>query len=133
VYRVERTSYGLRLTLSGAMSSDEVQRWGRDVVEALLHLERPFGVFVDMRQLVPPPPEEQGALKHAQIRARQLGMRRSVVIVDNAETAAEFERIARQTGIYTYERYIDAVADPRWEQRGLDWIVDGIDPDIGLR
>ena len=38
-----------------------------------------------------------------------------------------------QTGIHVYERYIDAVDDPNWEQRGLDWVVDGIDPDIGLR
>lgn len=133
MYKVERAPYGLRLTLSGVMSSDEIHRWGRDVVEVLHELERPFGVFVDMRQLVPPAPEDQGALKHAQIRARQLGMRRSVVIVDSAETAAEFARIAKQTGIYAYERYIHAVNDPRWEQRGLDWVTDGIDPDIGLR
>ena len=94
---------------------------------------RPFGVFVDMRQLALPAPQDQGALKHAQIRARQLGMRRSVVIVDSADVAAEFERIARQTGIYAYERYIDAVDNPSWEQRGLDWIIDGVDPDVGLR
>lgn len=133
MYKVERAHYGLRLTLSGNMTSDEIRRWEHEVVDALHQLARPFGVFVDMRQLAPPAPENQGALKHAQIRARQLGMRRSVVIVDSAEVAAEFERIARQTGIYIYERYIDAIDDPHWEQRGLDWIIDGIDPHVGLR
>jgi hypothetical protein len=115
------------------MSADEIRRWERDVVEVLHDLERPFGVFVDMRQLAPSAPEDQGGFAHAQIRARQLGMRRSVVIVDSAAIAEEFERIARQTGIHVYERYIHAGDDPHWEQRGLDWIVDGIDPDVGLR
>jgi hypothetical protein len=133
VYKIDRTPYGLRLTLAGMMTTDEVRRWERDVVHALHELERPFGVFVDMRQLAPLSDEDQGGIKHAQIRARQLGMRRSVVIVESAEVAREFERIARQTGIHLYERYIYAVDDPHWEQRGLDWIVDGIDPDIGLR
>jgi len=115
------------------MSSEEIRRWERDVVEALHELERPFGVFVDMRRLAPSSPEDQGGFAHAQIRARQLGMRRSVVIVDSAEIAAEFEHIAKQTGIHVYERYIHAGDEPLWEQRGLDWIVDGIDPDVGLR
>jgi hypothetical protein len=133
VYKIDSTPYGLRLTLSGAMSSDEIRRWERDVVAALHGLERPFGVFVDMRGLVLSSAEDQGGFMHAQIRARQLGMRRSVVIVERAEIASEFERIARQTGIHVYERYIDAVNDPHWEQRGLDWVIDGIDPDVGLR
>ena len=133
MYKIDRTDYGLRLTLAGSMSSDEIRRWERDVVVALHGLERPFGVFVDMRQLAPLADEDQGGFMHAQIRARQLGMRRSVVIVESARVAAEFERIARQTGIHVYERYIHAVDDPHWEQRGLDWVIDGIDPDVGLR
>ena len=133
MYKIERTDYGLRLTFSGAMSFEEVERWGRDIVVALSALPKSFGVFVDMRGLVPLAPEAQGALKQGQLFARQVGMQRSVVVVDNREIAEQFERIARQTGIYEYERYIDALTDKRWEEKSLDWIVDGIDPDVGLR
>lgn len=56
-------------------------------------------------------------------------MVRSVAIVENAITKLQFARIARETGIYAWERYVDASRDWDWEQRGLDWIIEGRDPD----
>jgi hypothetical protein len=133
VYSIERAPYGLRLTFTGTMSFDEVERWGRDIAVALSELPKMFGVFVDMRGLVPLAPEAHGALRQGQLYARHLGMQRSVVIVDSAEVAEQFERIAKETRIYAYERYIDALEVPNWEQMGIDWIVDAIDPDVGRR
>lgn len=133
VYSIERAPYGLRLMFTGTMSFGELERWGRDIAVALGELPKTFGVFVDMRGLVPLAPEAQGALRQGQLYARHLGMQRSVVIVDSAAVAEQFERIARETRIYAYERYIDALTEPNWEQMGIDWIVDAIDPDVGRR
>jgi len=133
VYSIERAPYGLRLTFTGTMSFDELERWGRDIAVALSELPRMFGVFVDMRGLVPLAADAQGALRQGQLYARHLGMQRSVVIVDSAAVAEQFERIARETRIYAYERYINALTEPNWEQMGIDWIVDAIDPDVGRR
>ena len=115
------------------MSFDELERWGRDVAVALSELPKMFGVFVDMRGLVPLASDAQGALRQGQLYARHLGMQRSVVIVDSVAVAEQFERIARETRIYAYERYINALTEPNWEQMGIDWIVDAIDPDVGRR
>jgi hypothetical protein len=41
----------------------------------------------------------------------------------------QFKRIAKETGIYQWERYIDSNANPTWEQAGVDWLVKGTDPD----
>ena len=115
------------------MSFDELERWGRDIAVALSELPKMFGVFVDMRGLVPLASDALGALRQGQLYARHLGMQRSVVIVDSAAVAEQFERVARETRIYAYERYINALTEPNWEQMGLDWIVDAIDPDVGRR
>ncbi len=56
-------------------------------------------------------------------------MVRSVVIVDSALTKMQFQRIAKQTGIHAWERYIDASSITDWEKVGIDWINKGIDPD----
>ena len=133
MYSIERAPFGLRLTFTGTMSFDELERWGRDIAVALSELPKMFGVFVDMRGLVPLAPDAQGALRQGQLYARHLGMQRSVVIIDSVAVAEQFERIARETRIYAYERYINALTEPNWEQMGIDWIVDAIDPDVGRR
>jgi hypothetical protein len=39
-------------------------------------------------------------------------------------------RLAKATGVYAYERYMDALKDPEWEAKAVGWIQDGIDPDL---
>ena len=34
-----------------------------------------------------------------------------------------------ETGIYEWERYIDASKTPKWEEIGIEWLVNNIDPD----
>lgn len=89
-----------------------------------------FNIFVDMRGLKPLPPEAQKEMETGQKLYKGKGMARSVVIVDNPTTQMQFKRLAKQTGIYQWERYIDASSKPNWEQVGLDWINNGKDPDL---
>ncbi len=56
-------------------------------------------------------------------------MARSAVILANAMTAMQFKRIAKETGIYEFERYIDASSVADWEKVGIDWISNKVDPD----
>jgi hypothetical protein len=39
------------------------------------------------------------------------------------------KRFAKETGIYEWERYLNARGDTSWKQKALDWVVKGIDPD----
>jgi hypothetical protein len=41
----------------------------------------------------------------------------------------QFRRIGKETGIYEWERYIDASSVADWEKIGIDWLSKGIDPD----
>jgi len=58
------------------------------------------------------------------------GMKRSCVILANSITAMQFKRLAKESGIYAFERYVDASAIPDWKKTALSWVKDGIDPDL---
>ena len=56
-------------------------------------------------------------------------MTRSVVILSDPVIRRQFEDLAKETGIYEWERYIDASTTPNWEKVGLDWLIHAYDPD----
>jgi hypothetical protein len=39
--------------------------------------------------------------------------------------------LAKESGIYNYERFIDASSDAQWQKHAEDWVGFGIDPDHG--
>lgn len=59
---------------------------------------------------------EQGQAKY-----REKGMVRSAVLVDSAVTRMQFERLAKQSGIYEWERYFSA-DEPDHDERMTDWL-----------
>ena len=129
MYKIERASHGYKLTFGGFVGQEEMEKWLEDSTKTLATAFGKFGVFVDMRTLKPLPPEAQDAMKRGQQLFKAKGMERSVVIVNDAVTKMQFNRLAKQTGIYQWERYIDASATPNWEKVGADWLVNAKDPD----
>jgi hypothetical protein len=129
VYKIETTGYGIRLTFSGFINRAEMEQWASEFIATVDQQGEKFKVFVDMRGLKTLPPESQDAMEHGQSHAREAGMERSVVILNDKITTMQFRRIAKQTGIYAWERYIDADKEANWQQLGLDWILNSVDPD----
>jgi len=128
MYKIEKTSWGYELTFGGNMSPEEVSQWHQDWADVLKDQLGPFSVFVDMRTLIPLSKEAMKPLAEGQRLARRNGMIRSVVIVQNPATASQFRRIAGDTGINQWERYIDATGADNWKELGMNWILQGIDP-----
>jgi hypothetical protein len=130
MYKIEPQSYGFRLTFGDFISASEMREWVNDSRKALAIAPKGgFGVFVDMRTLKPLPQDARPVMETGQKLYKMSGMTRSVVIVESAMVALQFRNIAQDTGIYDWERYISAPDNPMWEQMGLDWITNGIDPD----
>ncbi len=66
---------------------------------------------------------------HGQKVAVERGVKRTSVILDDLVTTLQFKQIGRETGMYpAHERYINAGEDD-WEQKAMDWIIKGLDPD----
>lgn len=129
MYKIEKKNYGYKLTFGGTIKADEMMAWVDDSKKKLVMAAKEFGVFVDMRTLKPLATDAQVHMQEGQKLYKKKGMVRSVVIIDSAVTKMQFVRIAKETGIYAWERYIDASSVADWEKVGIDWITKGIDPD----
>lgn len=129
MYKIERRPSGFLLTFSGFILADEMLQWRNESVEALALVNEPFGVIVDMRTLKPLPADAQAIMVEGQALYKNKGMQRSAVILTNPLTTAQFKRLAKESGIYAWERYLDASSMTNWSEVAVKWVRDGIDPD----
>ena len=129
MYSIEKVDFGFKITFDGFIRAEEMKQWRDESEEVLRNSPDQFGVFADMRKMKTLPQESQGSMHEGQKLYVAAGLVRSVVIVENAIVHIQFKRIAKETGVYKWERYIDASADENWESKGILWITKGIDPD----
>lgn len=129
MYSIEKKKFGYKITFAEMIKEDEMKKWCDESKKALISAPKEFGVFVDMRKLKPLPFESQKHLQDGQKLYKEKGMIRSVVILDNAVLTMQFKRLAQESGIYAWERYLDASKNLNWEKAGIDWLQDSIDPD----
>lgn len=129
MYKIEQTDIGFKLTFSGTVTQADMQPWFEESKTALCTCKKPFGVIVDMRSLELLPADVQNEIVKGQMLYRDSGLERSVVILKDPILAVQLMRLAKKSGVYQYERYIDASSDAQWEKHAEDWVRSGIDPD----
>lgn len=129
MYSIEKKPFGFKLTFGGFMEKEELERWRKEFVQVLPKPAAKFGIMVDMRTLKPLPADAQEVMVAGQQSAREAGMERSAVILSDVVTTMQFRRLAKASGIHTWERYINASESPKWEQQAMDWIGKGVDPE----
>lgn len=128
MYKIETRPFGYKLVFSGFISELEMKKWAEESATLLATARGSFGVFVDMRDLKPLPAEAQKHMEQGQKLYKAKGMQRSVVILANPIVTMQFRRLAAQTGIDKWERYLDASSSPNWEKLGVDWLQNGTEP-----
>ena len=129
MYKIERRPSGYILTFAGMIKIDEMQNWKKDSQIALSQeSSSSFGVIIDMRDLQPLASETQDVMIEGQKLYKQKGMLRSAVILSSAIISLQFKKLAKESGIYATERYIDATCSNPIEI-AINWVKDGTDPD----
>ncbi len=129
MYKIEKKPFGFKLVFGDAIEVDEMKRWSAESAKALVGQSGKFGVLVDMRTLKPLKADAQAVMVEGQKQYKVKGMERSAVAVPNAIVAMQFKRLAQDSGIYQWERYIDCAKHPDWENVAEAWLVSGKDPD----
>lgn len=129
MYTMERTTYGLFIEVRDTLSKADAEQWVEDLKAATTDIDGEFGAFADLRKVLLLSPKSKDAVQAGQIHARKHGLVRSVIILSDEVTVLQMKGIARLSGTYEWERYINADAEPNWEQIGLDWVIHAIDPD----
>jgi hypothetical protein len=128
VHTLEKTDYGVRLTWTGFSTLEELQRFYTTSKQLLPSLKRPWGNLINMVDAKPFPPESADLLREAQAYYRTMGMERSVVIVNSPTVAMQLRRVAKESGIFDFERYVDISKHPNdWETRAVEWLRSGVD------
>jgi len=130
VYRIEKKPFGFKLTFAETISDEEMKKWVKESEQALAGATGKFGILVDMRTLKPLSPETQTTMVQGQQLYKRAGMERSAVILNSMAVTLQFKRLAKDSGIYQWERYVDASKDASWEKTAEAWIASAKDPDI---
>lgn len=128
MYKVELKHYGVQLTFADVVAKPELEKWLAESQQKLKAISKPFGVLIDMRKLKPLAADAKQVMEMGQALYKKSGMQRSCVIVESAIVAVQFEQIAKQTGIYAFERYLASINHPDWEQKAVNWIKNAVDP-----
>lgn len=124
-----KTDYGYRINAPGFLTLAETRAWFEDLQRLIGSSGRPFGLLVDIRSQRANPPDSQAIITEAMAWTKQAGLVRSAVVLDSAVAKIQTTRLAKASGVYAWERYIDASKDVDWEKHAIDWIVLAIDPD----
>ncbi len=133
MHRIEETKYGYKLVLEGFLQREEVDQ----LLESMKTKIRPrekgqtFPLLLDMRKSNAFPSDAREVLKQCLLFCKQSGMERNAVILASAIATLQARRIAKETGIDRWARYIDASSRPNdWERVAVDWLIRGVEPDI---
>lgn len=128
MHKIEKRPSGYLLTFGGVIDRAEMTTWLEETKTNLVGARGPFGVIVDMRTLAPLAADAQAVMVSGQQLYKKAGMSRSAVIVNNSVTALQFQRLAKESGIYNWERYIDGQKTNAVDL-AISWAKDGVDPD----
>jgi hypothetical protein len=131
--KVEKKDFGIKLTFASPTDLNETLEFKRQFIEALADLPSEFCVYADMRELVLYPANCKDILHEVQILAREKGLKRSVIVLNDELATLQLQLIANKTGIRQWERYIDASEHSNWDELAMNWILHAIEPDANVR
>lgn len=130
MHRIEETSYGYRLTFEGFLQRDEAGELLAKMKRTVRPKNGGFAVLLDMRHSRAFPAEAQDLIKETLAFCKDAGLERNAVVLNSAIATLQARRLAKQTGIAPWIRYIDASAEPEWEKAAVGWLADAIDPRV---
>lgn len=129
MYKIEKRNNIYYITFSGSITEEEMQKWYEESESLLKNASGTCFVIVDMRSMKPLSDKSQAILKKGQSAYKIKGMKRSAVILESTVLTMQLKRIGQETGIYAWERYIDASKDKDFLKTAEAWVEKEIDPD----
>ncbi len=132
MYKVEKTVYGSRITLGGTLTLEEAQQFSAEVAELRASAPGPRGSIVDIRTLVPPESKVVEIITQALGQAEASGVTRVAILVNSPVVKGQAIQVAFLAEAVELIRYFDVSKIENWEELSLDWIVNGVEPDISM-
>ena len=128
MHNIEATSYGFRLTVTGAMNTAEAEEQKLELLQTLSTCNQPFSLLVDVRGLIPAEPEVFKEIEEMQTACKLMSVRRTAIVFSSPVLKAQIKQGSFVTGTVEVDRFIDASRVHNWEEQALAWVVEGIEP-----
>lgn len=132
MYKIKRETFGFWLTLSGDVNVTEMKQLKVELTSILTSIKRPFGIISDTLTMIPLEPEAKTLIYECEQIAREAGLQRSAVIFRSPVIKVQATQISIQSETNHSERLINASTTDDWEKVALEWVVDGIEPELTL-
>lgn len=129
MYDIEATEYGYEVTFSASIDDDDLREWELESTSELEDAADAFGVVFDARELGDFSEALLDPFRDGQDAYRRAGMERSALILDSAVVALKLRRLAKDSGVYEWERYVHTGTTDDWRRVAADWVDDGLDPE----
>lgn len=129
MYKIEKTPYGYFLAFVGFIEASEAAKWKKESGSLLIGTKKNFGVIVDLTLIKSLPIDSRKIMLEGQQMYKTHGMERSAVLLKNKIITMQFKKLAKESGIYEWERYISSENTKDAEKLAMDWVVNSIDPD----
>ncbi len=130
LYSIERTSYGLLLTLGDTVTVADMTRLKAELPALFATLKRPFGVIADIRTAIPFSPEVKMLIQECEQISRDAGLQRRAVVFRSPVVRNQATQLSFQSKTDSIERRINADMTDDWEKLALAWVVDGVEPSL---
>lgn len=130
MYKFEKTGFGLRLTVWGALDPSVAARLEAELERLAARQDEPFSALVDVREYIPVEREIAAVLQHCEEMAMEAGMQRMAIILKSPVVKGQAQQIAHLSGSVSISRHIDASKVENAEEIALAWVVDGIEPEM---
>ena len=124
MYQIDSTDYGFRLTVTGRMDQAGIDKLSYDLLRVLSNHDRPFGLLVDLREMIPLKHQIAEASIELHAACRRLSMVRGVLVVKSRAVKSQFLRIGLKATCAGDDLIIDAGREPNWEDKALSWLTD---------
>ena len=132
MHEITKEKYGVKIVVAGLISDDEVESAISELKNIFMQMKGEYCAIVDIRDCKAVTEKGQKIISEAMMFSRESEILRSAIIVSNPVAAAQYRRMAIESGIYNRQRYIEASVFENWEELALDWINNGVDPYIKM-
>jgi hypothetical protein len=129
MHRVDETRYGYRVVFEGFLQQDDVGELLSNMKTTIRPRGNAFALLFDMRKSRAFPAEVRELLRQALHFCKEAGMERNAVVLSSAIATLQARRLARESGVEEWSRYIDA-SHPDWEKIAVDWLVRAVEPEL---
>ncbi len=132
MYKFEKQDFGLKLTISGDLTEQEISGMTVELKSLVGAIRQPFSIFVDAREVMTLNQSVFHLLSECQRIVKDAGRQSAAIVVNSPILKSQGQRITLDSGSTEAVRFIYSDKTEGWEEVAMDWILNGIEPDPEL-